>query len=116
MLKVKKQIQRKNKNNDENEQLRNDLKNSIKNLYISNQTKKKTIDEYAQLTTQIIEEYAKLQKENNNLQIELEKYKKYVEQIQPRNKKDIMKNQLEKENTISEIMNKTIQMMIATRT
>ena len=71
MLKVKKQIQRKNKNNDENEQLRNDLKNSIKNLYISNQTKKKTIDEYAQLTTQIREEYAKLQKENNNLQIEL---------------------------------------------
>ena len=52
MLKVKKQIQRKNKNNNENEQLRNDLKNSIKNLYISNQTKKKTIDEYAQLTTQ----------------------------------------------------------------
>ena len=61
MLKVKKQIQRKNKNNDENEQLRNDLKNSIKNLYISNQTKKKTIDEYAQLTTQIREEYAKFQ-------------------------------------------------------
>ena len=29
---------------------------------------------------------------------------------------NIMKNQLEKENTISEIMNKTIQMMIATRT
>ena len=73
MLKVKKQIQRKNKNNDESEQLKNDLKNSIKNLYISNQTKKKTIDEYAQLTTQIREEYAKLQKENNNVQIELEK-------------------------------------------
>ena len=31
-------------------------------------------------------------------------------------KKNIMKNQLEKENTISEIMNKTIQMMIAIRT
>ena len=86
MLKVKKQIQRKNKNNDENEQLRNDLKNSIKNLYISNQTKKKTIDEYAQLTTQIREEYAKFQKKKN-LQIKLEKYKKYVEQIQPRNQK-----------------------------
>ena len=86
MLKVKKQIQRKNKNNDESEQLKKDLKNSIKNLYISNQTKKKTIDEYAQLTTQIREEYAKFQKKNN-LQIELEKYKKYVEQIQPRNQK-----------------------------
>ena len=31
-------------------------------------------------------------------------------------KKNIMKNELGKENTISEIMNKTIQMMIATRT
>ena len=31
-------------------------------------------------------------------------------------KKNSMKNQLEKENTISEIMSKTIQMMIATRT
>ena len=88
MLKVKKQIQRKNKNNDENEQLRNDLKNSIKNLYISHQTKKKIIDEYAQLTTQIREEYAKLQKENNNLQIELEQYKKYVEEIQQGDQKN----------------------------
>ena len=56
-------------------------------MFISNHIKKKTIDEYAQLTTQIREEYAKLQKESNNLQIELQKYKKYVEQIQPRNKK-----------------------------
>ena len=31
-------------------------------------------------------------------------------------KKNIMKNQLEKENTISEIMNKMIQMMVVTRT
>ena len=87
MLKVKKQIQKKkSRDNNENEQLRNDIKNSIKNLFISNQTKKKTIDECAQLTTQIREEYAKLQKESNNLQIELEKYKKYVEQIQPGNR------------------------------
>ena len=86
MLKVKKQIHKKNKNNEQNEQLKNqnDLKSSIKNIYISNQTKKKTIDEYAQLTTQIRKEYAKLQKENHNLKIELEKYKHYVEQIQPK--------------------------------
>ena len=43
--------------------------------------KKKTIDEYAQLTTKIREEYAKLQQENNQLKIELHKYKTYVEQI-----------------------------------
>ena len=43
--------------------------------------KKKTIDEYAQLTTKIREEYAKLQQENNQLKIELHKYKNYVEQL-----------------------------------
>ena len=87
MLKVKKQIQRKNKNNDENEQLRNNLINSVKHLLSSNPTKTKTIDEYVQLTTQIRKEYAKLQKENNNLKIELEKYKQCVEKIQPRTPK-----------------------------
>ena len=65
-------------------------------MFISNHIKKKTIDEYAQLTTQIRKEYAKLQKENNNLQIELQKYKKYVEQIQPRNKKKYYENPLRK--------------------
>ena len=43
--------------------------------------KKKTIDKCAQLTTKIREEYAKLQQENNQLKIELHKYKTYVEQI-----------------------------------
>ena len=43
--------------------------------------KKKTIDEYAQLTTKIRDEYAKLQQENNQLKIELHKYKAYVEQL-----------------------------------
>ena len=67
MLKVKKQIQRKINNNNQDDYLKNqnDLKNSIKNLHIGNQNKKKTIDEYAQLTTQIREEYAKLQNKNN---------------------------------------------------
>ena len=53
----------------------------MKNLFISNQTKKKKIDEYVQLTTKIREEYAKLQQENNQLKIELHKYKNYVEQL-----------------------------------
>ena len=43
--------------------------------------KKKTIEEYAQLTTKIRKEYAKLQQENNQLKIELHKYKTYVEQL-----------------------------------
>ena len=57
------------------------MKNSIKDLYISDQKKKKTIDEYAQLATKIREEYAKLQQEKNQLKIELHKYKTYVEQL-----------------------------------
>ena len=83
MLKVKKPIQRKINNNNQDEYLKNqnDLKNAIKNLYIGNQNKKKTIDEYAQLTTQIREEYAKLQKENNQLKNTLEKYKQYIEEM-----------------------------------
>ena len=86
MLKVKRQIQKKVKNIQDDEHLKNqnELKNSIKNLYIDNEKKKKTIDECAQLTTQIREEYAKLQRENNELELAIEKYKNYIEQIQPR--------------------------------
>ena len=68
MLKVKKTIRNpKNKSqNDDLTELQNDIKNSIKNLYISDQKKKKTINEYAELLTKIRNEYPKLQKENNN--------------------------------------------------
>ena len=62
MLKVKKKIHKTNLNKnqeDEFSKVQNDLKNSIKNLFISDQ-KKKTIYEYAQLSTKIREEYAKL--------------------------------------------------------
>ena len=76
MLKVKKKIHKNiiNKNQEDDiTKIQNELKNSIKNLYINDQKKKKTIDEYAQLTTKIREEYAKLQQENNQLKIELQK-------------------------------------------
>ena len=84
MLKVKKQIPLKINNSDQDEQIKNqnDLKNSIKNLFIGNQKKKKIIDEYRQLTTQIREEYAKLQNENNQLKSTLKKYKQYIEEMQ----------------------------------
>ena len=64
MLKVKKTIQNpKNKSrNDDLTELQDDIKNSIKNLYISDQEKKKTINEYAELLTKIRNEYAKLLK------------------------------------------------------
>ena len=86
MLKVKKKIHRNVNKNQEDDitKIQNELKNSIKNLYINDQKKKKTIDEYAQLTTKT---RTKLQQENDQLKIELQKYKNYIEQMpQPRKK------------------------------
>ena len=83
MLKVKKTIRNpknKSQNNDLTE-LQNDIKNSIKNLYISDQKKKKTINEYAELLTKIRNEYAKLQKENNEIKIKLHKYQNYFQNM-----------------------------------
>ena len=83
----------------------NDLKKSIKNLYIGNQNKKKTINEYAQLTTQIREEYAKLQNENNQLKSTLEKYKQYIEEMQsPRQRSRFYKKSI-REKFLSKITN-----------
>ena len=86
MLKVKKNHKNhKNKaQEDDITQLQNDIKNSIKNLYISDQKTKKTINDYAELLTKIRNEYAKLQQECNQLKIQLQKYKDYVEQIPQR--------------------------------
>ena len=87
MLKVKKKVHKNNKNKaQENDitQLQNDIKNSIKSLYISDQKNKKTINDYAELLTKIRNEYAKLQQECNQLKIQLQKYKDYVEQIPQR--------------------------------
>ena len=83
MFKVKKTIRnRKNKSQDNNlTELQNDIKNSIKNLCISDQKKKKTINEYAERLTKIRNEYAKLQKENNELKIELHQYQNYFQNM-----------------------------------
>ena len=85
MLKVKKKIHKTNLNKNQEDdisKIQNDFKNSIKKQYLSDQKKKKkTIDDYAQLTTKIREEYARLQQECNQLKIELHKYKTYVEQL-----------------------------------
>ena len=57
------------------------LKNSITGLFLSDQKNKKTIDQYAHLTTKIREEYAKLQQVCNQLKIQLTKYKQYVDNL-----------------------------------
>ena len=93
MLKAKNKIDKTNlnKNQEDNiSKIQNDLKNSMKDLYISDQKKKKTIDEYAQLATKIREEYAKLQQEKNQLKIELHKYKTYVEQLSQKSYENLM--------------------------
>ena len=83
MLKVKKTVRNpKNKiqNNDLTE-LQNNIKNSIKNLYISNQEKEKTINEYAELLTKIRNKYAKLRKENHEIKTELHKHQSYFQNM-----------------------------------
>ena len=79
MLRVKKQLPLSMVNESEYNKNQEDIKNSIKKLFISNQGKKKTIDEYAQLTTQIREEYVKLQAKCVQLEKTLQRYKDYVE-------------------------------------
>ena len=55
MLKVKKKIlSTKNENKNEDvTQLHEEIKNSIKDLYLSNQKKEKTINEYAEILSKI---------------------------------------------------------------
>ena len=82
MLKVKKKIQNpKSQGHKELTNLQNDIKNSIKNLFIKDQKNRKTINEYADLITKIRNEYAQLQKENDQLRIELQKYQQYIQNI-----------------------------------
>ena len=73
MLKVKKKIQNP-KNQNGLTDLQNGIKNSVKNLYFKDQKNKKTINEYADILAKIRNEYAQLQKENNQLRIEIQKY------------------------------------------
>ena len=82
MLKVKKRIQNpKIQNNNELTDLQNQTNNSTKKLFIKDQKNKKTINGYADLVTKIRNEYAQLQKENNQLKIELQNYQQYVQNV-----------------------------------
>ena len=83
MLRIKKQLPLSAIDETEYTKNQEDIKNSIKQLFISNQGRKKTINQYAKLTTQIREEYAKLQAKYVQLEVELQKYKNYVENRYP---------------------------------
>ena len=82
MLKVKKKIQNpKSKANNKLTNLQNEIKNSIKNLYIKDQKNTKIINEYADLIKKIRKEFAQLRKENDQLRIECQKYQQYVQNV-----------------------------------
>ena len=71
MLKVKKKILS-TKNKSQNKyvtKFHEEIENSIKNLSLSDQKKKRTINEYPEILSKIRNEYALLQKENNQLKI-----------------------------------------------
>ena len=78
MLKVKKKIHNP-KNQNELTDLQNEIKNSIKNLFIKDQKNKKIKNEYADILPKIRCDYAQLQKENNQLRIEIQKCQRYIQ-------------------------------------
>ena len=81
MLKVKKKIPSTKNKNEDVTQLHEEIKNSIKNLYLSDQKKKKTINEYIEILSKIRNEYALSQKENNQFKVQLQKHQNYVENL-----------------------------------
>ena len=83
MLKVKKTINSK-QSTSEIDQWENEIKNSIKQMYIQNQNDSKLIEKYEKAFQTIKEEYALLYKENQEL-------KKTIEQIKS-NEKSLSEN------------------------
>ena len=74
MQKVKRNISAV-KNKDEISELQNDIKNSIKTMYIQNKKYAQTINQYANMINKIKEEYALIYKENLDLQKTIEEMK-----------------------------------------
>ena len=79
-LKVKDQstLQKKNNNNNNKHETEiNEIKSAIKNVFLTNQKNKKSLNDYSQLVTKIRNEYNILVKENQALKTQLEQYKNY---------------------------------------
>ena len=76
MLKVKRPVYTPKKNNKHETEI-NEIKNAIKNMYLTNQKNKKSLNDYSQLVTKIRNEYNILAKENQELKTQLEQYKNY---------------------------------------
>ena len=74
MLKMKRTINSKN-STDEINQWENEIKNSIKKMYLQNKSDNKLIEQYQQAFETIKQEYALIYKENEELKKELNKIK-----------------------------------------
>ena len=74
MLKVKRTINSKN-STDEINQWENEIKNSIKKMYLQNKSDNKLIEQYQQAFETIKQEYALIYKENEELKKELNEIK-----------------------------------------
>ena len=57
----------------------NEIKTAIKKMFLTNQTNKKSLNDYSQLVTKIRNEYNILLKENEALKSQLEQYKNYYD-------------------------------------
>ena len=58
----------------------------MKNSYLKNQKNKKAVNDYANLITKIRNEYAQLQKEKNQLEIEIQKCQQYFQDFEQKYK------------------------------
>ena len=85
MLKVKRPVYTPKNNKHETEI--NEIKTAIKKMFLTNQTNKKSLNDYSQLVTKIRNKYNILVKENEALKCQLEQYKNYYDANIVRQKK-----------------------------
>ena len=77
MLKVKRPVYTPKNNKHETEI--NEIRTAIKKMFLTNQTNKKSLNDYLQLVIKIRNEYNILVKENEALKSQLEQYKNYLD-------------------------------------
>ena len=85
MLKDKRSVYA-SKNNKHKTEI-NKIKTAIKKMLLTNQTNKKSLNDYSKLVTKIRNEYNILVKENEALKSQLEQYKNYYDANIVRQKK-----------------------------
>ena len=109
MLKVKKKIPS-TKNENQNEdvtQLHEEIKNSMKKIYLSDQKKKKkTTNKYIKIISKIRNEY-----DYNQLKTELQKYQNHVQNL-PQKSHTKYQKPIRKRNTITMVIKKKAKTVI----